>query len=143
MFYPDDPEELRVMVDTLIAGAHPDPLTGKIISLILPHAGYPYSGQTAAFGYKLLSAQPPDTVVIISPSHREYFKGISIYDGDELQTPLGNLRVDIQLRDRIIAHRAAHHRGRNRTSPRTRGGSSSAVSPATSFQAGSSADRHG
>lgn len=103
MFYPDDPEELRMMVDTLIADARPAPISGKIFSLILPHAGYPYSGQTAAFGYKLLAAHPPETIVIISPSHRDYFKGISMYDGDELQTPLGNLPVDSKLRSRMSA----------------------------------------
>ena len=103
MFYPEDPEDLRSMVDTLLAAADPVPPEGRIAGFILPHAGYPYSGLTAAYGYKLLASRMPDTVVIISPSHREYFNGISVYDGDEFLTPLGSLTIDRKLRDRLTA----------------------------------------
>ncbi len=102
MFYPGDQRLLKQEVDSLLKKAQPELPLGKIVALISPHAGYTYSGLTAAYGYKLLEEKTFETVVIISPSHREYFEGISIYQGKAYQTPLGALLVDEELRAELL-----------------------------------------
>jgi hypothetical protein len=67
----------------------------------VPHAGYPYSGRTAAKAYKLLEGESYDTVVVVSPSHRVFFKGSSVFDGAGYQTPLGVVEIDAELSKKI------------------------------------------
>lgn len=108
-FYPADAAELRREVEVMLANARPSVPVGDVVGLILPHAGYTYSGPTAAYGYSLLvkressasSDEPFDSVVVVGPSHREYFDGISIYPGGSFMTPLGELPIDGQLRAEI------------------------------------------
>ena len=102
-FYPGDKPTLDKEVDRLLAEASRKPINGTLVALIAPHAGYQYSGATAANGYKLLKDKMFDSVVIVSPSHREYFDGISVYNGVAYSTPLGNLDVQEQLRDELAA----------------------------------------
>ena len=93
-FYPEDPADLRAMVDSLLAQAKPPRIDGTIIGLISPHAGYIYSGHVAASGYELLKGKKIERVVIISPSHIVAFQGAAVYDGQAYQTPLGKVPVD-------------------------------------------------
>lgn len=102
MFYPGDPQVLTQEIDNLFSKAKPEPIDGTIVALILPHAGYQYSGLTAARGYSLLKGKVFDTVVIVSPSHREYFPGISIFKGTAYRTPLGDLHIDEYLRKKLL-----------------------------------------
>lgn len=102
MFYPSHPEELRRTIDQLLAGASLKKLPGELIALISPHAGYQYSGLTAAHAFKLLAGRSYDTVVVVSPSHRELFDGVSVYSGSAYQTPLGNLPVNEGLREELV-----------------------------------------
>lgn len=106
MFYPADPTLLSLNVDTLLE-KHTPSVSGTLIGLISPHAGYTYSGYTAAAGYAELKGRNIRTAVIISPSHREYFNGLSLYDGDAYRTPLGIVEVDTALRDRLLRHKGA------------------------------------
>ncbi len=103
MFYPDDPDLLRLAVEQLYARAPKSPFRGEVLGLISPHAGYIYSGPTAAAGYATIVGRQFDTVVIVAPSHREYFRGISIYPGDAYITPLGEVAVDTDMRARVLA----------------------------------------
>jgi hypothetical protein len=83
--------------------AAPDPrFQGKIRGLIVPHAGYVYSGPTAAHAYALVRGHTVETVVVISPSHRDYFEGVSVYPGDAYETPLGLVPVNAGLRDVLL-----------------------------------------
>lgn len=102
MFYPSGIKKLENIIEELLRGAGTAPVDGRIFGLIVPHAGYLYSGLTAAHGYNLLDGKTFDTVVIISPSHREYFEGISIYNGSAYQTPLGTFAVDEDLRETLV-----------------------------------------
>lgn len=61
---------------------------------VVPHAGYVYSGFTANVAYKALETTPIDTVVILGPSHRVRFAGISVGDFEAYKTPCGDLRGD-------------------------------------------------
>lgn len=102
MFYPLEKKALMRQVVELFERAKPKKIRGEIKSLICPHAGYIYSGLTAAYAYKLLENKKIETVVIISPSHREFFDGITIFPGTYYRTPLGDVQLDIELRKEIV-----------------------------------------
>jgi AmmeMemoRadiSam system protein B/AmmeMemoRadiSam system protein A len=97
-FYTADPAALAAEIDGYLAGAKPPALpAGRIIGIVAPHAGYVYSGRTAAAAYALLRGRPIDTVVIIGPSHRFAFEGVSVWPDGGFETPLGVARVDAAL----------------------------------------------
>lgn len=102
LFYPDLRAVLTRNVDELVLRAASKPARGKLRGVIAPHAGYVYSGYTAAIAYKLLKEQSYDSVIIIGPSHREYFDGVSICAGDAFETPLGAVGIDHEMRDRLV-----------------------------------------
>ncbi len=103
-FYPSDPHTLATDVDAYLADYAVSPeLSGELVGIVAPHAGYMYSGPTAAAAYSLLNKKNYTTAVIVSPSHYDGFNGISIYKGDAYQTPLGIAHVDVDLRSRILA----------------------------------------
>lgn len=93
-FYPAQPEELRRTLDDFLAQASVPALSGRIVALIAPHAGYIYSGKVAAYSYALLKGRKFDRVVVIAPSHFEAFPYVSVFSGDAYATPLGNVPVD-------------------------------------------------
>jgi len=96
-FYPGDPLELTKEIGEYFKKAKKEPIPGKILALISPHAGYPFSGPVAAYAYKVLEGMKYDIVVVIAPSHYVRLSGASVYDGDAYQTPLGTIPVDTQL----------------------------------------------
>lgn len=105
MFYPERAEVLSQDVKRYLEGAKKKKIDGEIIALISPHAGYMYSGQVAAHAYKLLKEKTFPTVLIVAPSHRAMFKGVSIYDRGGYKTPLGVVPVDIEISRRIMEKR--------------------------------------
>lgn len=98
-FYPADPARLAAEIDGDLAAAAPGSpaVPGRVVGLVVPHAGYMYSGRTAAAAYALVRGRPFDTVVIIGPSHRYGFEGASIWPDGGFETPLGTARVDAAL----------------------------------------------
>ncbi|RKX25635.1 MAG: hypothetical protein DRP47_09515 [Candidatus Zixiibacteriota bacterium] len=100
-FYPKPPGELAKTIATMFSEVQKAPVKGHPLALIVPHAGYIYSGKTAAHAYKLLEGEQYDTVVIISPSHYVFFRGSSVYDGGGYRTPLGEIATDYELSKRI------------------------------------------
>ncbi|MCP4633626.1 MAG: AmmeMemoRadiSam system protein B [candidate division Zixibacteria bacterium] len=100
-FYPGDPVTLTKLIASFFAEAPKAEPPGDIVGLVSPHAGYIYSGHVAAIGYKLLEGIDFETVVVISPSHSEYFDGVSVYPGEGYQTPLGIMKTDIEIIDDI------------------------------------------
>lgn len=118
-FYPKDETLLRNTINDFFAEVYDENKYGHIYGIIAPHAGYTYSGLTASYAYKLIHGKKYDTVVVLSPSHREYFPGISIYSGDAYKTPLGEVEVNKELAEKIVhgskyisrgeeGHRAEH-----------------------------------
>jgi len=103
-FYPRDPKDLRSLINDYLEKAEPEGIDGDIRAIVSPHAGYRFSGQTAAYGFKAVSGRDYETVIVISPSHRESFDFCSIYDGDAYATPLGNISVDHELSEKIAAN---------------------------------------
>jgi len=102
MFYPADARTLERQVNGFFDQAHVRPIEGLVRGIIAPHAGYMYSGPTAAAGYYFLKGKKIETVVIAAPSHRDYFEGASVYSGDAYQTPLGEVPCDTELRDALV-----------------------------------------
>ncbi len=101
-FYPDNPTELSQMIDRFLDAAKPEPLSGDIFALICPHAGYGYSGQTAAYAYKSIKDKPYKTVVVIGTSHQYSFGGVSIYPEGVFRTPLGDLEIDSEFARKLL-----------------------------------------
>ena len=96
-FYPADPQTLSRQVKDFLSRAPREELAGEIVALVSPHAGYIYSGQVAAYGFKLVEGMKFDAVVVVAPSHRAFFQGASVYDRGGYETPLGILPVEKDL----------------------------------------------
>jgi AmmeMemoRadiSam system protein B len=101
-FYPADPKELTAMIDDMLAKAAQPPITDTILSVVAPHAGYPYSGPVAAYTYSALKGRKYSRVVVIAPSHHVSFDFTSVYDGDAYATPLGNVQVDKDFAAKLV-----------------------------------------
>jgi len=101
-FYPDDPGELAATVDRLLERARryagPAPK-----ALVVPHAGYVYSGAIAASGYACIvpSAQRLRHVVLFGPAHRVPVHGCALPGASSFATPLGSVPVDVDLAARL------------------------------------------
>ncbi|MBF0195185.1 MAG: AmmeMemoRadiSam system protein B [Magnetococcales bacterium] len=95
-FYPGDPQQLRSMIHEFLSQAKESP-QGEPPAFISPHAGYVYSGQIAAYGYKNLKKSPADNprrIFVLAPSHKSYLDGISVGNYLAYRTPLGEVTLD-------------------------------------------------
>jgi len=101
-FYPGTRNALARKVDSFLENVKQTEVKGKLIALIVPHAGYDYSGQVAAFGYKELEGRRFKRVILMGASHQVCFDGISAGDYDRYQTPLGEVKVDRKFIDKLI-----------------------------------------
>lgn len=101
-FYPAEPNTLQNEIQRMLSEAKLNKTFDKIIGIVSPHAGYMYSGKTAAFAYNAIKGKNYKTAVVISPSHNEYFRGISIYDGEAYQTPLGTVEIDEDKAQKLV-----------------------------------------
>ncbi len=102
-FYPADKATLTQLVDDLLREANPPEIKGTIRAIIVPHAGYTYSGPVAAMAYKILKNRDVRTVVLMSNCHSEGFDGISVYSKGAFETPLGSVPIDTVLAEKLIA----------------------------------------
>ncbi len=105
-FYPADSTELARLVTGYLDNVTDSPaIDGRIIALIAPHAGLIYSGQIAAYSYKLLRNSGIDKVILCGPSHHFSFGGLSIYGpGVEWKTPLGKIACNDSLCNRLLSY---------------------------------------
>jgi len=102
MFYERSPAALRKNIDEMLNRVPMPNIEGTVRAVVSPHAGYVYSGFTAAHAYKLLKGRKYDCVIAVGPSHREYFDSISIYSGDAYETPLGKVPIDDDIRSELL-----------------------------------------
>ena len=96
-FYPKDKENLTKTVDDFISNVKHEQIAGKIFGIMSPHAGYDFSGQVAAYSYRHIKDTQYDTVILLGPSHRVYFKGASVGNWDAYATPLGKVKVNKEM----------------------------------------------
>lgn len=92
-WYPGDAVALRREIEAKLERAHPLP---NVVpgALVVPHAGYVYSGDAAAFGYALASRRKIKRVMILAPSHYALFRGAVALNWDGFRTPLGVVEID-------------------------------------------------
>ena len=108
-WYSADPGELKSMIKTFLDQANPSispDSKDTLMGLVVPHAGYAYSGPVAAYGFKMLENKHFDTIVIIGPSHRAAFDYVSVYDKGGYRTPLGLVPLDTEFIDMLKVHDA-------------------------------------
>jgi AmmeMemoRadiSam system protein B len=110
-FYPADPAELAAMVDSDVVARRqrwrrrqPD---ARLIGLVVPHAGYVFSGLVAGAAYALLDDDVRArvaSVLLLGPAHYVPVRGIAVPSVSALRTPLGDLPVASDLRERVLTH---------------------------------------
>lgn len=102
LFYPADPDELRRMVEGFLEEAQTDAPPPK--AMIVPHAGYVYSGPIAASAYARLRNRKRDItrVVLLGPAHRVGFYGVAASSADYFETPLGRIPLDRTAIDKVV-----------------------------------------
>jgi len=95
-FYPADKASLSSVIDSYLKEAEQKSkkVSSQIFGIIVPHAGYEYSGKVAAYAYSQVKGKGYKTVIIIGSSHRIPFHGIAIYPEGSWETPLGIVPVD-------------------------------------------------
>jgi len=94
-WYAGSAARLQAEVDGLLAEMEPHaPATGPLLAVVVPHAGYMYSGRAAAAAYASVARTPCERVVILAPSHYAWFRGVAVLDVDGFETPLGTVAVD-------------------------------------------------
>jgi AmmeMemoRadiSam system protein B/AmmeMemoRadiSam system protein A len=102
-FYPADAGKLQGAVDAFLKDAAPA-RAGRPIALVVPHAGYIYSGQIAADGYAQVAGQAYDTVAILGTNHTQAgFDKVGVSPATGFRTPLGVALVDADLVRALLA----------------------------------------
>jgi AmmeMemoRadiSam system protein B len=103
-FYPDQPGELGSMLDSMLAAATPPQHDAAPVAIIVPHAGYVYSGPVAASAYASLSPwrDAIRRVLVVGPPHRVPVRGVALSGADSFETPLGRIPLDGAARDLLL-----------------------------------------
>ena len=103
IFYPADKNTLKTKVEELLAGVQSQP--GKANAILVPHAGYNYTGEHAAKGFKAVSGREIRTAVVLAPVTRDAHDGIFLCDYNAFQTPLGDMPVDQELCRELLKYK--------------------------------------
>jgi AmmeMemoRadiSam system protein B len=97
-WYPGTPDRLRERVQGFLDAAEVDPLDGRLVALVSPHAGHAYSGGVAAHAYKLVEGMSYDIVVIVAPNHRiNNYAPYLVTSHTAYWTPLGEVLLADEL----------------------------------------------
>jgi len=104
-FYSANHKQLRQDISQFIEDDGEKPGNhAHVRGLILPHAGYIYSGEIAGSGYRKLSNQSaPANIFLLGSSHRHYYKGAAVYNQSGFQTPFGLAKINTSMANDIIA----------------------------------------
>src|SRR5574341_1857787 len=108
-FYPGNETVLREQINTFLKKIPKQPLKGKPVAIISPHAGYQYSGQVAAYGYSAIKDYGFTRVIILAFKHIMFkrFRGASILTVKNFKTPLGLIPVDLDACNQLLAYPAS------------------------------------
>ncbi len=102
-FYPADPQELSQQIEQFLSNAKKEEIKGELTAILVPHAGYIFSGQVAAYGFKLLADQVRlgregrkfDTIILLGLAHRYHLGNKAVvYPKGYFETPLGKVKID-------------------------------------------------
>lgn len=101
-WYPGSAAELAQVVDQMLLGVRP--IDGAPLLLILPHAGYAFSGPIAAAGFRQMLHGEYDVAVIIAADHYDPLSApISVWAAGGFETPLGVVPIDVELAQALVA----------------------------------------
>lgn len=116
LFYPANADTLTMMLDTMSPAVAQHPQSPK--ALVVPHAGYVYSGPTAALAYAMLDGKAIHRVVLLGPVHRVPVSGLALPEAVRFRTPLGEVALDVdgmraiehlpQVSRNALAHEPEH-----------------------------------
>lgn len=102
-FYPSDVQNLKSQLEFFLTNADDTSVEKDIAAVIVPHAGYIFSGPVAASAYaKIDPGKSFERIFIIGSSHHVLLNGASVYSLGDYQTPLGKVEVDTELAGRLI-----------------------------------------
>ena len=109
-WYPGTEKELAAAVDRYLSEAAivGGPELPKPVALIAPHAGYQFSGPVAGYAYKPIQGLNYERVVLLGPSHRFPFQGVSIDDVEAYTNPLGSVPLDVETCNKLREHPLVH-----------------------------------
>jgi AmmeMemoRadiSam system protein B/AmmeMemoRadiSam system protein A len=99
LWYPADPQVLSGSLEAFLALGRGQRPAGRVVALVVPHAGHRFSGSVAGAAYALAQTlePPPETVILVGPSHHFPLDKPSIWPGGGFQTPLGPIKADQPL----------------------------------------------
>ena len=101
-WYPGNPDDLRRTIQGYLSRVKTQDVEGELSAIVVPHAGYVYSGQVAAYAYRLLEGNGFRRVILIGPSHRVGFRGVSVDTQAGYKTPLGIVPVDQDVAKKLL-----------------------------------------
>jgi AmmeMemoRadiSam system protein B len=109
-FYPQNKNDLEKTILSLLDSSKKVEIKKKVKGLIVPHAGYLYSGTVAAAGYNLLQNQKIERVILLGPSHYIGFEGAALSEAEFFETPLGKIKLfaPITVTPPLLYFDAAH-----------------------------------
>ena len=100
-WFPADADQLGRIVDTCLSGPAPT-VARPPIALIVPHAGYQFSGAVAGKAYATIKGRTYKRVILIGLSHQAAVRGATVLRVSAYDTPLGRIPVDIEARDALL-----------------------------------------
>ena len=103
-FYTANPVALKTQLQQLFTKAEPRREGTSPLAIVVPHAGYVYSGEVAASGFNQIDPNRKfEHIFVIGSSHTTSFQGASVYCDGNYETPLGIVKVDTELAKKLVA----------------------------------------
>lgn len=102
-FYPAEAKALKAKIDQLFEEAPTTQKKDNLLILVVPHAGWEYSGLVAAAGFKQLKGKDYERVILLGISHRAFFEGVAVFNQGFWETPLGETLVDEELAKKLVS----------------------------------------
>ena len=113
-FYPQNPQSLTDLIESCFLSDFGVGYVPELknfdgdeypVNVMVPHAGFQYSGPVASHGYcTIVENGFPEVFIILSPNHTGYGSEVSVYNEGEWITPLGNVEIDGQFADSVISY---------------------------------------
>jgi len=102
-FYTNKPEELKAHLEQLFSKSGSPKQGNTPLAILVPHAGYVYSGEVAASAFNQVDPNRKfERIFIIGSSHTTSFRGASVYCDGHFETPLGTVKVDLELAKKLV-----------------------------------------
>ena len=105
-WYPADPTKLQAAVDAYVSQATVGPIPGRLLAVIVPHAGYPYSGAVSGYAFQAMQEAgcADSTIAVIGDTHTGNGSAkIAVWAAGAFETPLGTISVDEEVAQALVA----------------------------------------